>query len=49
MLINIAEATAITTKVNNKSIYDYSLTYNNLGKITGKQETLDDGTVNDYS
>ena len=43
-----AETTDVTQKVNDKRSYDYSLTYNLVGQITGKTETLFDGTANQF-
>ncbi len=43
------EANSVTTKVNNLRAYDYTLIYNDLGKISNKTETLDTGAVNNYT
>ena len=42
------ETTSVDTQIANQGSYDYSLTYNDLGQITNKQETLHNGTVNNY-
>jgi RHS repeat-associated protein len=42
------ESKGRTTTVNNKRSYDYGLTYNLIGQITGKTETLADGTNNTF-
>jgi YD repeat-containing protein len=42
------ESKGRTTSVNNKRTYDYGLTYNLIGQITGKTETLADGTNNTF-
>jgi RHS repeat-associated protein len=42
------ESKGRTTTVNNQRSYDYGLTYNLIGQITGKTETLADGTNNTF-
>ena len=42
------ESNVVTNKVNSKRTYDYSLSYNLIGQIIGKTETLSDGTVNNF-
>ncbi|WP_275707855.1 DUF4124 domain-containing protein [Marinobacter iranensis] len=42
------EVTDVSTELNQTSAFDYDLTYNSVGQIVGKTETLPDGTVNQY-
>ncbi len=41
-------STGVSNQVNGKRSYDYNLTYNLIGQITGKTETLADGTSNTW-
>jgi len=42
------EVTVVSTELNQAAVFDYELTYNSVGQIVGKTETLPDGTVNQY-
>jgi RHS repeat-associated protein len=42
------EVTVVSTELNQAATFDYELTYNKVGQIVGKTETLPDGTVNQY-
>ena len=42
------EVIAVSTALNQVAAFDYELTYNTVGQIVGKTETLPDGTVNQY-
>ncbi len=42
------ENTSVSNQVNGKRSYDYDLTYNLIGQITGKTEILADGTSNTF-
>ncbi|MBQ0752978.1 MAG: hypothetical protein KBT86_01915, partial [Gammaproteobacteria bacterium] len=42
------EPSSVITQVANNSAYSYTLTYNDLGLIVGKSETLHDGSTHQY-
>jgi len=42
------ENDAVQNRINDKRSYDYTLSYNLVGQINGKTETLADGTTNAY-
>ena len=42
------ENDTVQNRINNKRSYDYTLSYNLVGQINGKTETLADGTRNTY-
>ena len=43
-----SENDTVQNRINNKRSYDYTLSYNLVGQINGKTETLADGTSNAY-
>ena len=42
------EVTDVSAQLNQTAVFDYQLTYNKVGQIVGRTETLPDGTVNQY-
>ncbi len=43
------EVTDVSTELNQAVAFDYELTYNSVGQIVGKTETLPGGVINEYS